>query len=476
MNETIAAVATAYGEGGIGIIRISGDRAGEILAKVFVPGKAENDGCADGCGEKCSGAAAFETALAGRRLAYGTVRSMESGNVLDEAMAVFMKGPKTYTGEDVAEIQCHGSVISLRQVLDEVLAAGARLAEPGEFTRRAFLSGRLDLSQAEAVIDLIRSESDKGHEAALKQLSGSVSLEMKKLREALMEQLILLAVNMDYPDEDIELATLENLKAGLVPVKEQIDSLIASAEQGKIYREGIAAAIAGRPNVGKSSLLNALLKEERAIVTDIPGTTRDTIEERVSIGGFPLRLTDTAGIRDTENVIERIGIERSHQALAEADVIFLLVDGHEPFTEQDRELAKSLDASKTLLLINKGDLQQVVTREEAEDLLPGAQIVQLSAKERQGITDLEDLIVERIFGGKMKQGSSTVITSLRQKDALRRSGEALQDALDAVDRAETLELIEVDVRRCWELLGEISGETASEDIIDRVFERFCLGK
>jgi tRNA modification GTPase len=474
-GDTIAAISTAYGEGAIAIVRVSGPEAASVLAKVFRP--------KHGTGPD-------------RALRYGYAVSAD-GTPIDEVLAVFMKGPATYTGEDLCEIQCHGGTQSARRILAACHDAGCRYAEPGEFTKLAFLNGRLDLAEAESVIDLIEAGSSRAHEEALRKLSGSLSGEIRALREVLADELVLLAVNMDYPDEDIEIATLERLREALLPVRDRVERLVRSADEGRIVRDGISCAIVGRPNVGKSSLLNAFLREDRAIVTDIPGTTRDTIEEAVSVDGILVRFTDTAGMRETADPIERIGVERSRGALALSDLALFVLDASSPVTEEDRELAALLDPRKTLILLNKCDRETVLDEETAREAFPalsggafpaegeGAEqdgkrwnsnVFRVSAKTGGGIDAVRKAITEAVLGGRVSPGEGLVITSLRQKESLERALSLLSDAIGGTEAGEALDVVETDVRAAWEALGEIVGETASEDIVDRVFERFCLGK
>lgn len=456
MEETIAAVATAYGEGGIGIVRISGENAGQVLDRVFRPAS----------GKK----------MTNRMLTYGTVCDPGSGEAVDEAMAVFMKGPGTYTAEDVAEIDCHGSVISLRRTLDLVLQNGARMAEPGEFTRRAFLNGRLDLSQAEAVIDLIKARTDKGFDVAVSQLEGRLSERVRQLRSGILDLLVEVTVNIDYPDEDIEYITYEKLSKNISQLGDMIENMLSTADAGRLIREGIRVAIIGKPNVGKSSLMNELLGESRTIVTEIPGTTRDTIEEAVSIRGIPVYLIDTAGIRDTEDVVEKIGIERSKKAFNEADFIIFIVDGSEELTEEDAEIMETIGGRKCLLLVNKNDLGTAVDVDALAGRLPGAHIIETSLIDGGGVREIKDHIEELVYGGEISQKDSLMITNSRHAELLRKSLESLRDAGRMTAAGEALEIIEVDISDAYSLLGEIIGETVSDDVLDEVFSRFCLGK
>ena len=459
MNDTIAAISTAYGEGGIGIIRISGDDAAQILEKMFVPAS----DAADPIGEN-------------RVLHYGKIVDPLTGEVLDEVLAVFMKAPATYTREDVAEIYCHGSVVALRKTLGLALRLGARLAEAGEFTKRAFLNGRLDLSQAEAVIDLIRAKTSKSFEVAVGQLEGRLSQEIDSLRQRLLNILVDMTVNIDYPDEDIEEIVYEKLSESLSQIGGEIDRLRLTADTGRILQEGLNVVIIGKPNVGKSSLMNALMRETRAIVTEIPGTTRDTIQETISLKGIPVRLTDTAGIRETEDTIEQIGIARSKESFRQADLILLMLDVSEELSEEDKYIIEHIGDKHTIILANKIDLGAKATLDEIREYLPEAKMIETSMVADVGLEEIEDEIQQLVYGGKVTQESSLMITNARQENLLREAGLAIGDAAIMTVNGEPLELIEVDVRRGFDLLGEIVGETVSEDIINEVFARFCLGK
>ena len=455
-DDTIAAVATAMGEGGIGIVRISGENALSILEKVF-------------CSVK-------NRPTENRKLTYGFVTDNFTGEKIDEVMAVYMKAPHSYTAEDVVEIQCHGSIVSLRKILALVLKNGARLAEPGEFTKRAFLNGRLDLSQAEAVIDLVRAKSDKTFDVALSQLEGSFSKKIKEIRSDLVDILVNITVNIDYPDEDIEVITYENLISGLGNVKAKVDSLLATADTGRILREGLNIAIIGKPNVGKSSLMNALLRETRAIVTEIPGTTRDTIEEALTIRNIPVKLTDTAGIRHTDDVIEKIGIEKSKESFNKADLVIFMVDNSRTLDDEDREIIEYIGDRKVLAVINKTDLENRLDISEIKRKLPNGIFIETSMAREDGISRIEDEIENLVYGGKVKQNDSMMVTNVRHKALLEEASYALRDAASMAGAGEALEFLEIDVNRAYEALGEIIGEAVNEDIINEVFARFCLGK
>ena len=473
-DDTIAAVATAMGEGGIGIVRISGDKALSILEKVFCSVK-KNYRKGDSL-EPDSAGESINLPVENRKLTYGFVEDNFTGEKIDEVMAVYMKGPHSYTAEDVVEIQCHGSIVSLRKILALVLKNGARLAEPGEFTKRAFLNGRLDLSQAEAVIDLIKAKSDKTFDVALSQLEGSFSKKIKEIRADLVDILVNITVNIDYPDEDIEVITYENLISGLAAVKTKVDSMLATADTGRILREGLNIAIIGKPNVGKSSLMNALLRETRAIVTEIPGTTRDTIEEALTIRNIPVKLTDTAGIRHTDDVIEKIGIEKSKESFNKADLIIFMVDNARPLDDEDREIIEYIGDRKVIVIINKTDLESRLNRNEIEEKLPGAIIIEAAVAKDQGISILEDEIEKLVFDGRVKQNDSMMVTNVRHKALLEEASSALKDASSMAEAGEALEFLEIDVNRAYEALGEIIGEAVNENIINEVFARFCLGK
>lgn len=457
MEDTIAAVATAYGEGGIGIIRISGCESLDILNEIF-----EFHGTTD--------------EIQSRRMNYGKIIDRENNQIIDEVLAVYMKGPKTYTAEDVVEINCHGSMVSLRKTLALVLRKGARLAEPGEFTKRAFLNGRLDLSQAEAVIDVVKAKTDKSFDVALSQLEGGLSLKILDIRNKLMDLLVDITVNIDYPDEDIEEMTYDNLEKNIVLIGNMIEKLLSTASTGRMIREGIRVAIVGKPNVGKSSLMNGLLKETRAIVTEIPGTTRDTIEEAISIRNIPVYLVDTAGIRETSDIVEKLGIEKSKEAFNNADFIIFILDGSEYISEEDEKIIDFLGERKSLVLINKRDLGNKISASMIKDKLPNSKVIETSLVNGEGIEDIEDAVEELVYGGEITQKESLMVNNIRHIELLEKSKDSLCDALNMTLNKEALDFIEIDVKSAYEYLGEIIGETVSDDIINEVFARFCLGK
>lgn len=488
MEETIAAIATAPGEGGIGIVRISGENAKEILDRIFIRVRKEYvNQKQNGAGTGSEGRkkdlflpdAQNETIgeeILPRRMHYGCIRDNFSGALIDEVMAVWFKAPYSYTAEDVVEIQCHGSLVSLRKILALTLKNGARLAEPGEFTKRAFLNGRLDLSQAEAVIDLIRAKSDRSFDVALDQLEGRFSQKIRELRSGIIDCLVNISVNIDYPDEDIEQLTFEKLTADLTELHSEITKLLKTADSGRIIREGLNVSIIGKPNVGKSSLMNALLKETRAIVTSIPGTTRDIIEEMLTIRGIPVKLTDTAGIRKTDDVIEKIGIEKSKAAFNSADLVIFMIDRSKALDDEDFEIIDFIGDRKAVVVINKCDLTEAVDRQQIEKLLPGSLIIETSMTDETGLDEIENVIEELVYGGEVKQGSSMMVTNVRHKSLLEEAAQALSDAIEMAAACQPLEFLEIDVNRAYECLGLIIGEEVEDDIINEVFSRFCLGK
>ncbi|MDO4485873.1 MAG: tRNA uridine-5-carboxymethylaminomethyl(34) synthesis GTPase MnmE [Bacillota bacterium] len=456
MEDTIAAVATAYGEGGIGIIRISGEKALDILEDIF-----EFNGTDE---------------IVSRRMTYGRIVDKDNGKVIDEVLAVYMKGPATYTAEDVVEINCHGSMVSLRKTLSLVLRKGARHAEPGEFTKRAFLNGRIDLSQAEAVIDVVKAKTDKSFDVALSQLEGSLSVKVKEIRQKLLDLLVDITVNIDYPDEDIEEITYDKLQENIVLIGDMIEKLLSTASAGRMIREGIRVAIVGKPNVGKSSLMNGLLRESRAIVTEVPGTTRDTIEEAVSIRNIPVYLVDTAGIRDTEDKVEKIGIQKSKQAFNNADFVIFVLDGSTELSSEDEEIIEYLEGKKSLVLINKIDLDMKLSAEDIRNILPDSQIIETSLINGEGIDEIENAIEELVYGGGISQQESMMVNNVRHIELLQKTADSLKDAYNMALSREALDFIEIDIRNAYEFSGEIIGETVSDDIINEVFARFCLGK
>jgi tRNA modification GTPase len=453
-DDTIAAISTAPGQGGIGLIRLTGPQSAQILGALFVPA---------GRGASRAGAP--------RRLRYGHIVDPGTGQPVDEVLAVFLPGPHTYTREDMAEINGHGGAVPLQRILALCLAQGARLAGPGEFTARAFLNGRLSLDQAEAVLDVVQARTEAGLHLALQQLDGQLAGQVRAARGLTLEVLAYLTATMDFPEEDIPTEeTLPRLRQALL----QVQGLLAGADQGILYRQGVRAAIVGRPNVGKSSLLNALLRQSRAIVTPIPGTTRDTIEETLNLRGLPVVLVDTAGISGTDDPVERLGVARSRQALAVADLALFVMDGSQPLTPHDSEIAATLAGKSVIMVMNKSDLPQ---RSKApSDLLPASPTASISALTGQGMDRLEAAVVEAVLGGQAGASSATLVTTPRHQDALRRAAEHLAAATDGLASDRYADCVTIDLTAAANALGEITGETASEDLLQAIFSRFCIGK
>ncbi|MBN1936321.1 MAG: tRNA uridine-5-carboxymethylaminomethyl(34) synthesis GTPase MnmE [Anaerolineae bacterium] len=448
-DDTIAAVATAVGAGGIGIVRLSGPDALPILKRLLRPARP----------------------LTPRALAYGHIVDPATGEVVDEVLAAWMPAPHTYTCQDVVEIDGHGGPAPLRRILGLCLQHGARLAGPGEFTLRAFLNGRIDLAQAEAVADLVEAQTEAGLRLAVDQLDGHLSQRVRQIRERLLAALAWLEASIDFEADEIPSYDIDDdLNFSLT----QLDALLAGANRGLIYRQGVRAAIVGRPNVGKSSLLNALLRVERAIVAPQPGTTRDTLEETLNLNGIPLVLVDTAGIRrEIEGEVEGLGVERSRRALAQADLAVLVVDGSAPLEEGDHEIAALIGTRPALVAINKTDLPSAV---DAADLLPGAPQVEISALTGEGLHALEGAIEQAVFSGAVTASDAALVGSPRHRDVLRRAREGVQDAAASQRTGQPADLISVDVTGAINALGEITGETASESLLETIFSRFCIGK
>ena len=455
--DTIAAISTPVGEGAISIVRLSGDEAIDIANRLFT-GKNLHE-------------------VKSHTLHYGKLIDPATEEVVDEVLVSVMKAPKTFTREDVVEINCHGGHVAVKRILELVLENGARLAEPGEFTKRAFLNGRIDLSQAEAVMDIINSKTKQAMKVAVTQLDGKLSRFIKKLRQELIETIAHVEVNIDYPEyDDVEQMSHEMMKEKTKYVHAEIEKLLEVANQGKILREGIKTAIIGRPNVGKSSLLNALVQEERAIVTDIPGTTRDIIEEYVNVRGIPLKLIDTAGIRETKDLVEQIGVERSHKILQEADLVLFMLNYNEELTDDDRKIIDSLKDTNYIVIINKTDLTQKIDLDEVKNLVEDRTVITTSLIKDEGIDQLEKAIAAIFFTKDVYSDDVTLVSNVRHIHLLKRAKSALEDAMNALEMGVPLDMVQIDVRRTWEYLGEIIGDTASESLIDQLFSQFCLGK
>lgn len=455
--DTIAAISTASGEGAISIVRLSGDQALEISQKVFKSIKDLRE-------------------VPSHTIHYGHVQDPQDNRVIDEVMVSVMREPRTFTREDVVEINCHGGIVVTNQVLQLLLRNGARLAEPGEFTKRAFLNGRVDLSQAEAVMDVIRAKTDKAMAIALTQLDGNLSNLIKNLRQDILETLAQVEVNIDYPEyDDVEELTSKLLVEKAQLVKADIQNLLQTAKQGKILREGLSTAIIGRPNVGKSSLLNYLLQEDKAIVTDVAGTTRDVIEEFVNVRGVPLKLVDTAGIRETEDIVERIGVERSRKALAEADLILLVLNQNEGLTEADKELLKVTDGMKRIILLNKTDLEANLNSADLSALTTDL-VLPISVQNTQGLTDLEQGIADMFYEGGTAEKDATYVSNNRHIGLLEQAELALSEVVSGIEAGMPVDLVQIDMTRAWDLLGEVIGDSVQDELITQLFSQFCLGK
>ncbi|HIV74893.1 MAG TPA: tRNA uridine-5-carboxymethylaminomethyl(34) synthesis GTPase MnmE [Candidatus Pseudogracilibacillus intestinigallinarum] len=454
--DTITAISTPVGEGAISIVRLSGEEAIAITNRLF-QGK-------------------DLTKVDSHTLHYGKMMDPKTDTVLDEVIVSIMRAPKTFTCEDVVEINCHGGLVAVQRVLQLVLDEGVRLAEPGEFTKRAFLNGRIDLSQAEAVMDVIQSKTNEAMNVALGQLDGKLSQLINKLRQELIETIAHVEVNIDYPEyDDVEEMSHEMMEEKTSYVKDEIEKLLQVAKQGKILREGIKTAIVGRPNVGKSSLMNSLVQEEKAIVTDIPGTTRDVIEEYVNVRGIPLQLIDTAGIRETEDIVEKIGVERSHKILQEADLVLFMLNYNEALLEDDRKIFDMLQDMNYIVIVNKTDLEQRLNMEEIQQLAKG-QVLTTSLVHDEGVDQLEKALSDIFFQGNIMVENNMVVSNARHIQLLNQAQKTLEDARDALQMHLPLDMVQIDVTRTWELLGEIVGDTASESLIDQLFSQFCLGK
>jgi tRNA modification GTPase len=455
--DTIAAISTPMGEGAIAIVRLTGEEAIEKANTIF-KGKSLKE-------------------VESHTIHYGRIVDPETNEMIEEVMMTVMRGPKTFTREDVVEINCHGGLVSVNKVLQLVLNQGVRLAEPGEFTKRAFLNGRIDLSQAEAVMDLIRAKTDRAMNVALGQMEGKLSSLIQGLRQTLLEILAHVEVNIDYPEyDDVEEMTHQMLLEKANFVMEKLEELLETSKQGKILREGLSTAIIGRPNVGKSSLMNSLVHENKAIVTDIPGTTRDIIEEYVNVRGVPLRLVDTAGIRETEDIVEKIGVERSRKVLKEADLILLVLNYNEPITIEDEKLFEAAEGLDVIVIVNKTDLEQNIDLTVVEKLAKHSPIISTSLKEEQGLDKLEEAITQLFFEGKIEAHDLTYVSNTRHIALISQAKNSIEEAIRGIESDVPIDIVQIDLTRAWEQLGEIIGDTVHESLIDQLFSQFCLGK
>ena len=456
-NETIAAISTANGEAGIGIVRMSGDDSVKIADKIF---------------KSVSKKSLFD--IENRKMAYGHI--YDGDKLVDEVLIVKMLAPHTYTREDVVEIYCHGGIISVRKILNLLLDKGAVLAERGEFTKRAFLNGRLDLTQAEAVIDIIKSKSDLSYDMSIKQLEGSLKGKLDEVKENLISISSLIVANIDFPEDEIEEATFDKLRSYTEDALEIIEKLLENSNRGMLLRDGINTIILGKPNVGKSTLLNKLLRFDKAIVTDVAGTTRDIISDYINLDGILLKLTDTAGIRDTKDLVEKIGVDRAKSEIDSADLIIAIFDGSRKIDQDDYEIIDLIKDKKSIIIFNKDDLDQAVSEEEIEKLIDGKDYLRTSMQDAQDISKIENIIKDMFFEGEISTTSDVYVNNIRHIRALEKTKKALLDVIEDINNEMFLDLMEVNVNNALISLGEITGETNTEDILDRVFSEFCIGK
>lgn len=456
--DTITSISTPMGEGAIGIVRLSGPQAVEIADKLYKGKHLLND-------------------VPSHTINYGHIIDPESKEVIEEVMVSVLRAPKTFTREDIIEINCHGGILTINRVLELTMTYGARMAEPGEFTKRAFLNGRIDLSQAEAVMDFIRSKTDRASKVAMNQIEGRLSDLIKKQRQSILEILAQVEVNIDYPEyDDVEDATTEFLLEQSKEIKQEINRLLDTGAQGKIMREGLSTVIVGKPNVGKSSMLNNLIQDNKAIVTEVAGTTRDVLEEYVNVRGVPLRLVDTAGIRETEDIVEKIGVERSRKALSQADLILFVLNNNEALTQEDYTLYEVVKNEDVIVIVNKMDLEQNIDINEVKDMIGDTPLIQTSMLKQESIDELEIQIRDLFFGGEVQNQDMTYVSNSRHISLLKQARQTIQDAIDAAESGVPMDMVQIDLTRTWEILGEIIGETASDELIDQLFSQFCLGK
>lgn len=456
LNDTIAAISTAIGEAGIAIVRMSGDDSVNIIDEIFVSAS----------GKKMAEAE-------NRKFLYGHIA--DGDKLIDEVLVVKMKGPHSYTAEDIVEIHCHGGVVSVKRILNLILSKGARLAEKGEFTKRGFLNGRIDLTQAEAVIDMIKAKTDISFDMGLNQLSGALSEVLNKLKDELVSMQALIVANIDFPDEDIEDAAYHDLMERSDKILEKMDNLLDNSKNSRLLRDGINTVILGKPNVGKSSLLNGLLKYDRAIVTDIAGTTRDIIEDYINLDGVLLKITDTAGIRETDDEVEKIGVNIAREKLKEADLVIAIFDISRDFDKDDEEILNLIKDKKHITILNKDDLDQKISDEEIEKYFKD-DYLRLSVMENESVKKIENLIIDLFFDGELQISSDSILSNIRHINALKGAKKALLEVNESLKEKVFLDLIEVDLENVIGHISEITGTITTEDILDRVFSDFCIGK
>ena len=450
MNDTIAAISTAPGVGAISIIRVSGEKSTNIVNKIF---KSKD-----------------LTKVESHTIHYGHI--IDKNEIIDEVLVTVMKSPKTFTTEDIVEINSHGGISTTNKILELLLLNGARLAEPGEFTKRAFLNGRIDLIEADGIMNLIESKTEKSRILSINQLSGKVSSLIKDLRNELIQVITNIEVNIDYPEyEDIDVLTTEEIKPQIINFKSKLINILNKSEYNKIINEGIKVGIIGRPNVGKSSLLNNLLEEEKAIVTDIEGTTRDIVEGKINLNGIILNIIDTAGIRKTDNVVEKIGVEKSLNIINKSDLIILMLNNNESLTEEDKQLLNLIKNKQHIILVNKNDLETKINYKE----LP-TDIIKISITNNEGIDELKQRIINLFNLGKLETKDLTYLSDARSISLLKKSLEKINDSITSIENKEPIDIVELNIKEAWNLLGEIIGETYTDELIDELFSRFCLGK
>ncbi len=457
-EDTIAAISTPIGVGGIGIIRVSGKDTIEIVDKIF---KAANK----------KSLKEIDT----HTITYGHIVS-DSGKVLDEVLIMLMKGPRTFTREDVIEINCHGGPIPLNAVLMQVIKAGARIADQGEFTKRAFMNGRIDLSQVEAIMDIIEAKTELSLSQAVGQLEGNLSKKIKSYQDILIQIIARIEVSIDYPEYDQDEPITEDFEGELKELLGELQDLLRTADTGKMIRDGVKTAIVGRPNVGKSSLLNALLEENKAIVTNIPGTTRDVVEAYLNIEGIPFQLLDTAGIRETEDIVEQIGVEKSKTSIEEADLVLMLVDSNEGLTDKDKEILNQVKGKQVIFILNKVDLENNISQEIKEEYFKSGRIIEISAKDQKGLSELKEEMKAFVVKGNVSVSDGATISNQRQKQSLIHAITSLEKVVEAISLGLPEDCLAIDLHDTFGHLGMIVGESIKEEIINQLFSRFCLGK
>ncbi len=458
-HDTIAAISTPLGKGGIGVVRISGKKAFSVAEELFVPHA-----------EKKLSDSDSHTAHHGYIAVPGT------GEMVDEVLVTVMRAPKTYTAEDVVEISCHGGIVPMKNILELCLSGGARLAEPGEFTKRAFLNGRMDLAQAEAVLDIICSQTDASRKIAVEQLKGALSKEVRSLRSEVLDVLSLIEASIDFSQEDIDLPGAKRISSSIASTLSRITEILKTSDKGIRIREGASVVICGRPNVGKSSLMNALLRHDRVIVTPVAGTTRDVIEESIILSGVKVKVSDTAGIIDTHDRVELEGIRRSREKLDTADIVIFVLDLSRDLTERDEEVFRTLEGKKVVIAANKADLEQAFEISYASSKFDGREILKISALKKEGLETIEDAVAKELFDGDPAEPEGVMVTNMRHKDNLVKAAGCLERAAEITGEGYNPELLASDLKEAVDSLGSITGETVEDDILDKIFSQFCIGK